>query len=227
MRNGAACARPEAVARHSCVTPTCNETGKSNTLSLPANPIRVDKIKTEPEGATGTFVSMGVTSEARWFAVHTLPRKESTAVLQLARQGFGTFLPLIPVPRHHARKRDTVLVALFPRYAFIRLDLARDRWRAVNSTQGVASLVMAHERPCPVPEGVVEDLSARVRSNGIVDLDDELRPGDEICIVDGPLAGGLGKLVRLEDKGRVEILLDLMRTHVRVKVARNMLESVC
>lgn len=171
---------------------------------------------------------MGATSNERWFAVHTLPRKETMAICHLERQGFGTFLPRFSAIRRHARKQDTVLTALFPRYAFVRLDLERDRWRAVNGTIGVASLVMAHERPCPVPEGVVEDLVARARADGILDLDmdDALHPGDQVRIVDGPFAGGFGTLMRLDEKGRVELLLDLMRTQVRVKVSRDMLESV-
>lgn len=169
---------------------------------------------------------MGAMSNERWFAVHTLPRKESTAVHHLARQGFRTFLPLLPVTRRHARRQDTVLAAFFPRYAFVRLDLARDRWRAVNGTVGVNSLVMAHELPCPVPDGIVEDLAACAGANGVVAFPQEFQPGDCVRITGGPLAGSLGTLTRLDENGRVEMLLDLMRASVRVRVARNMLEAV-
>ena len=165
-------------------------------------------------------------SNERWFAVHTLPQKETTAVHHLSRQGFRTFLPRLAVTRRHARKQDTVLAALFPRYAFIRLDLARDRWRAVNGTVGVNSLVMAHELPMPVPDGIVEELESRARPDGVIDLNEGLQPGDPVRIVQGPLVGSLGTLVRLDEKGRIELFLDLMRSCVRVKVARNMLEPV-
>lgn len=168
---------------------------------------------------------MGAMSNERWFAVHTLPRKEMTAVHHLAQQGFQTFLPLLPVTRRHARRRDTILSALFPRYAFVRLDLSRDRWRAINGTVGVNSIVMGRELPCPVPDGVVEDLAAHAGANGVVEMDETLQPGDPVRLIDGPLAGSLGILTRLDENGRVEMLLDLMRACVRVKVARNMLES--
>lgn len=168
---------------------------------------------------------MGPTSNARWFAVHTLPRKETLAAHHLQRQGFETFLPLLTVTRRHARKQETALAALFPRYAFVRLDLARDRWRSINGTIGVSAIVTAHERPCPIPEGIVEELAERADPAGRIDLDDDLQPGDQVRILQGPLAGCLGVLMRLDEKGRVEMLLDFMRASVRVKVARGILEA--
>ena len=163
-------------------------------------------------------------SGERWFAVHTLPRKESTAVFHLMRQGFSTFLPLLSTTRRHARKQRAVLTSFFPRYVFVRLDLARDRWRTINGTVGVNSLVMTHERPSPIPEGIVEDIASRTRPDGVVDLGLDLRPGDAVRIMPGPLAGHIGTLLRLDEKGRVEILLDLLCARARGE--RNMLEGV-
>ncbi|MFG1230601.1 transcription termination/antitermination protein NusG [Xanthobacter wiegelii] len=164
---------------------------------------------------------MDVSSNERWFAVETLSRNEMTAVLHLERQGFKVFFPRLPVTRRHARKQDTVLAALFPRYVFVCLDLKRDRWRSINSTLGVSSLVMACELPCPVPKGFIEGLAARTRASELVEFDVELQLGDPVQIVDGPLVGSIGVLMRLDEKGRVELLLNLMRTQVRVRLERS------
>lgn len=167
---------------------------------------------------------METTSNQRWFAVHTLPRREATAILHLGQQGFETFLPRMVVSRRHARKFELVSAAFFPRYAFVRLDLARHRWRAINGTCGVHSLVMAHERPCPIPEGIVEDLIARSGPDGTLKALDPFKPGDPVRIVDGPLAGQFGTLLRLDEKGRVELLLALMSSSVRARTTQDMLE---
>jgi transcription antitermination factor NusG len=104
----------------------------------------------------------------RWYAVYAQPYWESTAQLRLRAQNFRSFVPLHSKTVHHARKRQTILAPLFPRYLFIVLDLKRDRWRAVNSTRGVASLIMQEGLPAPVRSGVVESLLASSTSEGEV-----------------------------------------------------------
>src|ERR1019366_2133783 len=90
----------------------------------------------------------------RWFLAYTAPCREATAETHLRRQGFRSFLPRYLKTVRHARKLRTVKAPIFPRYLFVALNLDRDRWRSVNSTMGVVSLFMAHDRPVPAPEGI-------------------------------------------------------------------------
>ena len=52
---------------------------------------------------------------AAWYVVHTHPRAEAKALLNLDRQGFSCYLPRYLKRRRHARRLDTV-AAVFPRY---------------------------------------------------------------------------------------------------------------
>ncbi len=149
----------------------------------------------------------------RWFAVHSLPHRETGAQQQLENQGFHTFLPRGRKIRRHARKLETVLAPIFPRYLFVALDLNLDRWRSVNGTFGVARLVMmAGDRPQPVPHGVVEALIASTDGRGILRFDEggRLVVGQKVRILAGAFAEQIGILQRLDDNGRVRLLLDIM-----------------
>jgi transcriptional antiterminator RfaH len=150
----------------------------------------------------------------------TQPRREAFAREQLERQGFRCFLPLLRRTVRHARKVETRLSALFPRYAFLVLDLGRDRWRSVNGTSGVVRLLMEGERPRPVPEGVVESLLASVDDAGAVSFGRELRPGDRVRILTGPLADRLATVARLDEKGRVALLLEILGAERPVVMGR-------
>ena len=167
-----------------------------------------------------------VTTETvdRWYAVHTLPQREGTAEAHLLRQGFHVYVPRISTVKRHARRIEKLKIPLFPRYGFVRLDLGRDRWRSINGTTGVTSLVMARDFPAPVPVGVVEALVLAQTNDGVVDFDWGFRPGDEVCVVSGPFSGALGVLKRLTPTGRVEMLLSLLNVTVRMSVARDVLE---
>jgi transcriptional antiterminator RfaH len=57
---------------------------------------------------------------------------------------------------------------VFPRYLFVALDLARDRWRTTQSTFGVCSIVLAGEEPVALSDNVVEDIRASEDDDGYV-----------------------------------------------------------
>jgi transcription antitermination factor NusG len=52
-----------------------------------------------------------------------------------------------------------------------------------------------------------------------------LAPGQKIRLVAGPFAERLGVLVRLDDAGRIDVLLELMGAAVRVRVSRDCVEA--
>ena len=156
----------------------------------------------------------------RWYAVQTLAHRELGANAQLQAQDFSTFLPQLLKTVRHARKLSTVRAPLFPGYLFVKLDLARDRWRSVNGTFGVARLVMTLNTPAPVPVGVVECLREMVDGQGVMKLDRGLDAGQRVELMAGPFARALGRIERMESAGRVRVLLDIMGGTVPVYVDR-------
>jgi transcriptional antiterminator RfaH len=154
----------------------------------------------------------------RWYAVYTLPHRETTAQLHLRNQGFRTFLPLLPKTVRHARRHDTVLAPLFERYLFVAFDPTRTRWRAINGTRGVTRLIMQDDRPTPVRSGIVETLIASSSPDGEVVFLPNIAPGDRVRLIAGPFAGQLGILQRLNSAGRVQVLLEIMGSHVPINV---------
>jgi transcriptional antiterminator RfaH len=156
----------------------------------------------------------------RWFVVHTHPKREWRAEAQLVNQGFRVFIPKRLKTVRHARKFTTVLAPFFPRYLFVALDPAQHRWRSVNGTFGVCSLVMVGESPQPVPVGVVEAMIAATDSNGRQVIDSNLEVGSSVRLLAGPFADQLGRLSRLDDAGRVHVLLEIMGASIPVQMPR-------
>jgi transcription antitermination factor NusG len=170
----------------------------------------------------GSFAGrLDLESGERWFVARVHPHRESTAQLNLHRLGFRSFAPRVRRAVRHARKLRNVLAPLFPGYIFLILDLSRDRWRCVNSTFGVASLIMGVEQPIPVPQGIVETLVAATESSGTVRLDSDLEIGQKLRILSGPFAETLCRLVHLDDRGRVRVLLEFMGAEVSARLDRS------
>jgi len=169
--------------------------------------------------------SLKLAANERWFLAHTQPKSECKAQLHLAAQGFRTYLPQIQKTIRHARQLKTVRAALFPRYLFVILDLERDRWLSVRSTVGVSRLLTHQDgRPIPIPIGIVESLIERSHGN-LTRLDSGLIKGQHVRILLGPFADFVGTLQRLDDAGRVQVLLEMMGTAVPVTLDRSALAS--
>ena|ERR1019366_4939748 len=109
---------------------------------------------------------------------------------------------------------------------FVVLNLQKDRWRSVNYTFGVISLIMSGDMPEPVPSGVVEKLLDDTDEGGAARFDSDLRVGQSIRVTTGPFTHVLGCLERLDANGRVRVLLDIMGGKVPTIVDRSALETV-
>jgi transcription elongation factor/antiterminator RfaH len=162
----------------------------------------------------------------RWYVAYTQPQKEATALTHLSEQGFRGFLPRRLKNVRHARKVQTVLAPVFTRYIFVILDLDRDRWLSVNGTRGITRLLMVSGRPVPVPPGVVETFVASSDPAGKIKLAAGVEKGARVRLVAGPFATSLGIIERLDDAGRVGLLLKIMNREVRVATTHDWLEPL-
>ncbi|MDE2181449.1 MAG: transcriptional activator RfaH [Alphaproteobacteria bacterium] len=150
----------------------------------------------------------------RWYVVHTQPHAENRAFQRLQAQGYYAFCPRLRKVVRHARRVSIAHTAFFPRYIFVRLDISRQQWRSINGTSGVVRLIMQGDGPVPVPRGVVEALVERTVQAG--NIAQPICIGQKIHIAEGPFAGLTATLERLDERGRVHVLLQLLGRSVSV-----------
>ena len=157
-----------------------------------------------------------------WYAVQTQPNRENLAVSHLERQGFDVWLPRIERIIRHARQTKRVRRPLFPGYLFINLDLKTARWRAINGTVGVSHIVSFGQMPSAVDSAFMAALKATENMNGLVEnKSDSLKLGQEVEILSGPMAGKIGKLLRLDPGNRVTVLLQMLGHFVQGQIGRD------
>lgn len=170
---------------------------------------------------------MRATEGARWFVVQTQVNNEAKAAQNLKQQGYEVYLPRYLKRRRHARKVDFAAKPLFPRYMFVAIDMATQRWRSIQSTFGVSRLVCNGEDPAPVPPGVVDALRQREDEKGFVRMD--LRPsfavGDKVRVLAGAFIDNAGLFHGIADHDRVSILLDMLGRKVRVLLDADMVAA--
>ena len=166
-----------------------------------------------------------IESDPRWYVVQTHVNGEAKAASNLVRQGFGVYFPRYLKRRSHARKIDTVARPLFPRYLFVAIDLATQRWRSIQSTIGVSHLVSWGGSPASVNHDVVGALKQREDEGGFVRLERRVRfsPGDTVRVLEGAFTDSLALVEGINDRERVAILLDFLGRKVRVLVGADLI----
>jgi len=178
-------------------------------------------IALDSQGQEAGWTPTSLDGGERWYVAYTRPRCEARAQIQIENQGYRTFLPRRQQTVRHARKLTNVLAPFFPRYLFVVLDLAHHRWRSIGGTVGVANLLMQGELPHPVPRGIVETLVASSDALGMLELRQHLRIGGPVRLAAGPFAERLAILDRLDDSGRIRVLLDILGRQVLVSTGCN------
>jgi transcriptional antiterminator RfaH len=163
----------------------------------------------------------------RWYAVFTQPHGETKAVQHLSRQGYLVYLPRYRARVSHARRCQTVLRPLFPRYLFAGIDRASMRWRPILSTLGVADVVRAGDEPATVPSKIVATIRAREEAGDFDRFNPQhsLRLGEFVRVTAGAFEDMVGTLVELREKDRIVVLLEWLGRSVRAQLAAEAVEA--
>ena len=164
-------------------------------------------------------------SELRmWFAVYVTSRHEKKVQMQLAVQQIETFLPLYTtIHRWKNRCRKVLQLPLFPNYLFVHIPIS-ERF-AVLRTPGVVSMVCSGHLPVPLPAAAIEAIRTALAVRE-VEPHPYLAVGNRVRIIDGPLVGMEGVLVRKKSKLRVVLLLDEIRQSAAVEVNADEIDNV-
>jgi transcriptional antiterminator RfaH len=164
---------------------------------------------------------------SQWYVVHCRVSSEQRAEINLRRQDYEVWLPMYHKTRRHARRVETVLRPLFPRYLFVRLDLSSQSWRPILSTFGVHNIIADGDGPLAIGDDIIAALRERADSEGVFEIArSAFKPGEEVRVQGGPMANLEGIFQAELDSDRVLILLKLMGREVRVSVAGDDVEPV-
>lgn len=153
-----------------------------------------------------------------WYVVYTQAQKEMLATLNLRNQGFEVYLPRYRRRRSHARRVDTVVKPLFPRYLFIRMDPSQQPWRSINGTFGISHILSEGNTPTPIDQAVIGQIRGREIDGTVVMPPPELKKGQKVCVTEGAFEGIEGIFECHDDNLRAVLLLELMGRVVRTRV---------
>ncbi|MBI1202560.1 MAG: hypothetical protein GC182_08620 [Rhodopseudomonas sp.] len=152
--------------------------------------------------------------------------ESSFVAKQIAQAGFEVYsvkLRRMIVPRANQLSREQRKVRhlfakekiepMFPGYEFVRFNPVTDPWHDIFRVIGVRGMLCENNLPAPVSDNFIATLRASEINGAIpatIKASDVFAVGETVRITKaGAFEGSTGTLERLDDAGRIRLLLDL------------------
>jgi len=167
----------------------------------------------------------GITS---WYVIHTHRRQEDRVGNNLGALGIEALIPRVKkrLYNNYTGEVTHLVKPFFPNYVFARFDVHNLLYK-VRFTRGVHSVVCYGTTPAQVDDWIITTIRSRAGEDGCVKIGENLKPGDEVIIENGPLKDFKGIFEReTSEVDRVMILLQTVSYQAHLVIEREMLKKV-
>ena len=156
------------------------------------------------------------TIERGWYAAQLRPKSEYYVTQLLAGKGYEPFVPMYQRRRRWSDRVVKQLVPLIPNYVFFHVT--PESLGMLVTTPRVIRIVGAPRCPWSIPEHEIEAL----RRIDALRLNAEpwpfFREGQIVQILDGPMSGVRGVLLRVKNEHRLIVSVTLLQRSVAVEI---------
>jgi transcriptional antiterminator NusG len=165
-------------------------------------------------------------NEKRWLVFYTKSRQEKKVRDQLLKNGFEVFLPLQKVMRQWSDRKQKVEVPLFNSYIFVHES--EDKIVDILQSPGIAWNIRHNNKPAILQKKEVNLINQFLSSGLLIEVlaDQQFQIGDKVEIIDGPLKGIQGQLIRTAAGDRFTLSFESMASTIQVEISPLMLKTI-
>src|SRR5574344_1360744 len=110
---------------------------------------------------------------------------------------------------------------MFPGYILVEMVMTDEVWYIVRNTPGVTGFIGSSgkgAKPTPLPPQEIDKVLANMGMSRL-DIDSDMKIGDQVNVVDGPFKGMMGRIDSVDkDNNRLNVLIDLFGQETPVEV---------
>src|SRR5574344_2267480 len=169
--------------------------------------------------------------EKEWYVVNTYSGHEAKVKEKLEMRaesmGFTDNIFRIIIPEETVKEtlKDGSIKEkkkkMFPGYILVEMIMTDDAWYIVRNTPGVTGFIGSSgkgAKPTPLPPQEIDKVLANMGMSRL-DIDSDMKIGDQVNVVDGPFKGMMGRIDSVDkDNNRLNVLIDLFGQETPVEV---------
>ena len=168
---------------------------------------------------------------AKWYVVHTYSGYENavaTAVMKAAEnRRMKDLIQEVKIPMETVTEftdagEKTVERKVFPGYVLIKMILTDDSWHLVHNVRGATGFVGADGNAIPLTEQEIYDLGVEHKEVVV-----GYSVGDSVKVLDGPLAGFIGRVEELDvEHNAVNVIVSMFGRETPVDLELDQVEAL-
>lgn len=172
-------------------------------------------MKQNPSGRSISVIPKAFTpvyEEQKWYALKTKPRAEKKLNERLLEANIETYLPITKVWKQWSDRRKQIEEPLFKGYIFVKIKPSN--FISALQQDGAVHFVKFGGNAASLDDEQIELIRKIVTNQMRFEVTDlKLEPGDKVEIIDGPLKGYKGEMLRDKSKNTIIIhIVQLERT---------------
>ena len=168
--------------------------------------------------------------EKLWYVVNTYSGHETKVKekieAKIESMGMQDYIFRIVIPettevevKDGVKKEKTK--KMFPGYILVEMVMSDEAWYIVRNTPGVTGFIGSSgkgAKPTPLLPQEIDRILVNMGMSR-VNVDNDLKVGDEVSIIDGPFKGMIGKVDNIDtENNRINIIIDLFGQETSVDV---------
>jgi transcriptional antiterminator RfaH len=154
----------------------------------------------------------------KWFIAQIKPNSYNSAIQNLERQGFETFLPTMETTQRQKNRFIVKNDYVFPGYMFVCFEPHTLSWTKINSTYGVSKVLAFNKKPSEISSDLILELKKRYQINSNLLQKANLQKGDAIKFCTGPFVDLIAKVENVDKNNRIWVLLETLGGRHRLKL---------
>jgi transcription antitermination factor NusG len=157
----------------------------------------------------------------QWYAVQTRSRFEKVVEAEFQAKGINSYLPLLAEIHQWKDRKKRVEQPVFPGYVFARF--VDDPWMQLRvlRTHGAVRILGGARSIEPIPDHQVENIRRVLLSTEKCFAHPFLQEGSRVRVKRGPLKDVEGLLIRIKNRTRLVLSINLLSQSVATEIDIN------
>ena len=152
----------------------------------------------------------------KWIAVYTKSRHEKVVIQELENKNIEAYCPIFKERRQWSDRKRWVEFPLFRSYVFAKIELKNSLY--VLQAMGVHHIIKFQGNISIIPNEIIQNIKSMIDGGFTVEQVEYFVKGDEVIVVDGPLKGMDGIVVKIKNENKLVFKVAAIQQAIAVQI---------
>ena len=152
----------------------------------------------------------------KWIAVYTKSRHEKVVIQELENKNIEAYCPIFKERRQWSDRKRWVEFPLFRSYVFAKIELKNSIY--ILQAMGVHHIIKFQGNISIIPNEIIQNIKSMIDGDFTVEQVEYFVKGDEVIVVEGPLKGMEGIVVKIKNENKLVLKVAAIQQAIAVQI---------